>query len=125
MANSEERMGKNQRDIEVRSLAFAVRIIKLVNALPNGNAGSVIARQLMRSGTSIGANIEEAQGSASRKDFARRINVARGEARETLYWLRLLSASGLVSETRLRELMKETDELVSILTPIVKRSKSV
>jgi four helix bundle protein len=112
------------RDICERTFAFSVRIVKLVNALPKTVAAVTIARQLIRCGTSVGANVEEARAAHSRRDFARRMNIARGEARETLYWLRLARDSGLVSAARLSAIIREADELVRILTATVKRTKS-
>lgn len=97
------------RDIEDRTLRFAVRIIKLVEALPRTVAGHVLAKQLMRSGTSVGANIEEAQGSHTKKDFARRMNIARAEARESPYWLRLIKESEMIAGERLAEITQEAD----------------
>jgi len=110
-------------DIVERTFRFAVQIVKLVNALPKSVAGSVTARQLMRSGTSVGANVEEAQGSHSKKEFARRMGIARTEAREVLYWLRLVRESEMISSERLTELINEADQLVRILITIVKRSR--
>ena len=116
-------MSIRRRDIEERTLAFAVRMVKLVNALPRTVAGNVIARQVMRSGTSVGANVQEAQGSQPKKDFIRWMNIARGEAHEVLYWLRLIGEAELLPEERLEDLTAEADELVRILTAIVKRSR--
>lgn len=101
-----------------------MRVVRLVNGLPRTAAGSIIARQLARSGTSVGANIEEAQGAQSKKDFTRRMNIARAEAREALYWLRVASAMGILGNEQLvMPIIKEADELIRILTAIVKRSK--
>ena len=111
------------RDIKERTLEFAVRIVKLVDAIPKSTAGSVIARQIMRSGSSVGANVEEAQGAHSKRDFARRMNIARSEARETLYWLRLIEKSEIMKSERLMMIIEEADELVRILTTIVKKSR--
>ncbi len=110
-------------DIVERTFRFAVRIVKLVTALPKSVAGGVMARQLMRSGTSVGANVEEAQGSHSKKEFARRMGIARSEAREVLYWLRLVKETEMIPPERLAELIKEADELVRILITIVRRSR--
>ncbi|MFQ5807352.1 MAG: four helix bundle protein [Phycisphaerae bacterium] len=112
------------KDIQERTFRFAVRILKLVRSLPFDPAGSAVARQLARSGTGVGANIEEAQGSHSKKEFIRRMNIARSEARETLYWLRLVAETELLARDRLREITNEADELVRILTTIVKRSRN-
>jgi len=82
----------------------------------------MLGKQLFRAGTSIGANIEEAQGGQSRADFLSKISIARKEARETLYWLRLLSAVEIVSPGQLNEIINECDELISILTAIIKKN---
>lgn len=103
-------MKASKPDIQTRTFGFAVRII---------------ARQIARSGTGIGANIEEAQASHSKADFARRMNIARGEARETLYWLRLIAEAKLLPRNRLNGLIAEAEEIVRILVAIVKTSKRV
>ncbi len=113
-----------QPDIRARSYDFAKRVIKLVRALPHDIATVVIARQLARSGTSVGSNVEEAQGSHSRKDFARKMNIARAEARETNYWLRLLADTQTIPKPRLALIVKESDEITRILTAIVKTTKT-
>ncbi len=110
-------------DIQKRTFAFALRIVKLVRQLPRDVGGQTIARQLSRSGMSVGANVEEAQGAHSRVDFARRMNIARAEARETLYWLRLVAESQMLPPERLQELIEEAAEVVSILTSIVKKAR--
>ena len=110
-------------DILERSFAFSLRILKVVRALSRDSASQVIARQIARSGTSVGANIEEAQGSQSRAEFARRMNIARSEALETRYWLRLLAESGLLARMRLEPLIQEADELVRILVTIIRNSR--
>jgi four helix bundle protein len=83
----------------------------------------VIARQLARSGTSIGANVEEAQGSHSRAEFIRRMGIARSEARETFYWLRIIGETGMIKPSRLVKITAESEELLRILTAIVKNSR--
>jgi len=110
-------------DILERSFSFSLRILKVVRALSRDSASQVIARQIARSGTSVGANIEEAQGSQSRAEFARRMNIARSEALETRYWLRLLAESGLLARMRLEPLIQEADELVRILVTIIRNSR--
>jgi four helix bundle protein len=77
----------------------------------------------MRAGSSVGANVEEAQAASSRKEFIRRMEIAQSEAREVLYWLRIVAECGLVSKTLLADLLREADELVRIITTIVKRSR--
>ncbi|RMF77225.1 MAG: four helix bundle protein [Planctomycetota bacterium] len=106
-----------------RTFQFSLRVIRLIRALPRDAAAAVIARQLARSATSVGANIEEAQGSDSRRDFTRRMNIARRESREALYWLRLISESGMLDRTRMDEIIQKADEIVRILIAIVKSSR--
>ncbi len=110
-------------DIQARTFGFAARILKLVRAMERDTASLVVAKQIARSGTSIGANVEEAQGAYSKADFTHRMNVARKEARETLYWLRLLAEVGLLPKRRLTTLTQESEEIVKILVAIVKTSR--
>ena len=82
-----------------------------------------MANQLLRSGTSIGANVEEAQAGQSRADFLSKLSIACKEARETHYWLRLLAATDIVREPRLIDLIDEANQLVAILSTITKRTR--
>ena len=102
-----------------------MRTINLVRSLPRDIAGTVVARQLARCGTGIGSNVEEAQDAHTKKEFIRKMNIARAEARETLYWLRLARDTELVAADRLTEMIQESDELLRILVAIVKRSRGV
>jgi four helix bundle protein len=111
-------------DIDKRSFEFGVRIISLVNALPKSTAGFALAKQIIRSGTSIGANIQEALGRHTKSDFTYCMNIAKKEARETKYWLKIIIGSKLLPEIKVSSLLKEADELVAILTTIVKKSAS-
>ncbi|MBT8352833.1 MAG: four helix bundle protein [Deltaproteobacteria bacterium] len=79
---------------------------------------------MLRSGTSVGANIEEVQAGQSRADFLSKMSIASKEARETLYWLKLFEKAELISSDRLQDLKKEADEIVRILTSIVKSTKN-
>jgi four helix bundle protein len=115
---------KVQQTIQQRSFDFAVRIVKLVQALPRDTAGFVVGRQIGRSGTSICANAEEARAAYSRADFSHAMNIARKEACETHYWLRLIAATGLISRQRLAPMIQEAEELIRILTATVKRVRS-
>jgi four helix bundle protein len=83
----------------------------------------MLGKQLFRAGTSIGANVEEAQGGQSRADFISKISIARKEARETLYWLRLLSEAKFISPGKLTDVTGECNELISILTAIIKKNQ--
>ena len=90
----------------------------------DGRVSATLANQLLRSGTSIGANVEEGQASQSKADFISKYSIACKEARETHYWLRLLASTELVSADRLVPLTDEANKLISILTTIIKKSRS-
>ncbi len=87
--------------IEERTYKFALRVIKLAHALPDDYASLAVGRQVLRSGTSIGANVEEAIGAASKRDFANKMTIAVKEARETHYWLRLIRDSEMIASRRI------------------------
>ena len=107
-----------------RSFNFAVRIVRLCQFLEKQDRVSkTLANQLLRSGTSVGANIEEAQAGQSKADFIAKMSIARKEARETLYWLKLLKKAEMISEEKIDRILQESDELVRILTSIVKSAQ--
>ncbi|QGU00435.1 hypothetical protein SYNTR_1841 [Candidatus Syntrophocurvum alkaliphilum] len=106
--------------IKDKSYYFALQVIKTCRYLAKKENEYVISRQLMRSGTSIGANIEEALAAGSRKDFIHKMTLASKEARESSYWIRLLKDSGLIDEEEGNKLLEEANELVRLLTSIVK-----
>ncbi|MDZ7657658.1 four helix bundle protein [Fodinibius sp.] len=109
--------------IRNRSFNFALAIIKLNQKLVKQNE-YVISRQLLKSGTSIGANVEEAGAAQSKKDFVAKMAIASKEARETKYWLRLLKHSNLL-KFNASPYLKEINEIIKILTAIVKTSQQV
>ena len=122
-ATNEDRC--KQRDIQARAFAFACRIVRLYQfPARHKGAGEVLGRQVLRSGTAIGANLEEASGGQSRADFTSKCSIALKEARETHYWLRLLKETQIIRADRIDHLVTESDELVAILTTIVKKSRS-
>ena len=111
-------------DLPERTFEFAQLVVRLCQTLDQTPGVSrTLANQLLRSGTSIGANVEEGQAAQSEADFASKYSIACKEARETHYWLRLLSASAVVTEAKLTDLTAECNELVAILTTIVKKLK--
>lgn len=112
-----------RNSIQERSFEFAVKIVALSGNLPKTPAGYAIASQIVRSGTSVGANIQEGQSAISRKEFIHCINIALKEARETEYWLKIISKSQLVVSQKLILLLKEIDEIIRILVVIIKRSR--
>jgi four helix bundle protein len=105
-----------------KSFDFALEIIELYKILKSKNE-FVISKQLLRSGTSIGANVEEATAAQTKKDFATKMSIASKEARETRYWLRLLNKSKLV-EYDYKNYLNKIDELIRIITAIVKTAQS-
>ncbi|MGA7617279.1 MAG: four helix bundle protein [Thermoanaerobaculia bacterium] len=108
------------RDIYERSFEFACRIVKLYQYMSTTKAPRTLAAQLLRSGTSLGANLEEAHAAQSRADFISKCRIALKEARESHYWLRLFAATGIVASRRIAEILQESNELVAILTSIVR-----
>ena len=117
-------MGEKPYNIQERTFAFAVEIVNLTRLLPSDTAGRVIANQLVRSGTSIGANAEEASAGQSRTDFLHKMNIALKEARETHYWLRLLAATSSRHASELEPLIDEADQIMRIIGAIISRGKS-
>jgi four helix bundle protein len=109
--------------IEERTYQFALRVVKLVAALPQGVAAAVLGRQLLRAATSIGANVEEAIGAPSKRDFTNKMTIALKEARETHYWLRLIRDAGMLDEARMAPIVQEALELKKILSVTVKTSR--
>ena len=111
-------------DLPARTFEFAKRIVKLCQFLDHDSAvNRTLGRQLIRSGTSIGANVEEGQASQSRADFCSKYSIACKEARESHYWLRLLAAAEVVPTDRLESLSIKANELIAILTTITKKSR--
>lgn len=118
-------MDKKPQEISERAFAFAVRVVKLCQSLElQKGAPKTLANQLLRSGTSVGANLEESKGGQSRADFLSKVSIALKEARETHYWLRLLTAAEILPERQLAPLLDEANQLVAILTTIVKKTKA-
>ena len=113
----------NSDELRTRTKKLALRIIKLSNALPRSRTSDVLGRQVLRSGTSIGANYREALRASSRRHFVTTLEIVIREGEETLYWLELLAESNTVKPSRLSDLTKECDELVAILTATVRTAK--
>lgn len=111
------------KDLERRTKQFALATIQLVQSLPRSTAAAVIARQLVKSATSIGANYREANRGVSRADFANKIGNVQKEAAETQYWIELLIESNLANEKSASALLGESTELLAIFTTIGKRLK--
>ena len=105
-----------KRDLDERLLVYGATIIKLVESLPSTIAGRRIGDQLLRSGTSVGANFEEAQGAESKNDFAHKLQIAPKELRESNYWLRLLAKTGMLPQQTLVVVIGESAQLKAILS---------
>ncbi len=109
--------------IQNKSYDFALRIVKLSRFLSEEKNEHVLSKQVLRSGTSIGANIEESIGGQSHRDFISKMSIAYKEARETLYWLRLLTDSDYLNRDQSESIQGECRELIKILTSILNTSK--
>ena len=107
-----------------KSYAFALRSVKLFQYLTAEHKEYVLSKQLLRSGTSIGANIEEAFQGESRSDFIHKLSIANKEAFETHYWLRLLRDSEILTKKQAESLLQECDEIQRMLVAAIKTSKS-
>jgi four helix bundle protein len=110
-------------DLRERTKSFALRIIKMFASLPKTDEARVIGRQVLRSGTSVGANYREAQRGRSKAEFVAKIGDCLKELDESAYWLELLVDSGLVDAGKLSSLRDECDQLLAIFTSISKKAK--
>ena len=111
-------------NIENKSFLFSVRIVKLARYLQEEKREYILSKQLIRSGTSIGANIVESQQAQSRPDFISKLSIALKEASETNYWLRLLNATDYLSESEFTSIIADCKELERTLTSIIKTTRS-
>lgn len=112
-----------EQTIERKSFHFSVRIVRLCRNLMEVQHEYILSKQIMRSGTSIGANVAESQQAQSRADFTSKLSIALKEAVETNYWLRLLRETGYLSESDFHSLHSDCRELERILTAIIKSTK--
>ena len=109
---------KQDNVIQEKSFAFAIRIVNLYKYLCDNKKEFVLSKQVLRSGTSIGANIEESIGGQSDKDFLTKVTIAYKEARETVYWLKLLLATDYINKEQADSLLKDAEEICKILGKI-------
>ena len=107
-----------------KSMAFAIRIVKLYQYLCDNKNEHVLSKQLLRSGTSIGANTRESKNAQSRSDFLNKLNIALKEADETEYWLELLFKTEYINEVQYQSIHNDASELIKILTSIIRSLKS-
>jgi four helix bundle protein len=115
--------GQDNRDLRVRTKSFALRIIRLYASLPKTTEAQVIGKQLLRSGTSVGAHYREAKRARSVAEFVSKVEGGLQELEETTYWLELLADAELVPASRLSDLHREAGELTAILVSSAKTAK--
>jgi four helix bundle protein len=110
-------------DLRSRTKAFALRIVRLYTSLPKTTEAQILGKQMLRSGTSVGAHYREAKRSRSTAEFVSKLEGGLQELEETVYWLELLIEAGIVKESRLIELLQESEELISIFVSSAKTAK--
>ncbi|MGI8602972.1 MAG: four helix bundle protein [Verrucomicrobiales bacterium] len=116
-------MQKEERDLLARTKAFALRILRMFAALPKTTEAQVLGKQVLRSGTSVGANYREAHRARSKAEFIAKAGDCLREIEETGYWLELLVEGGIVAAEKLAPLRQECDELIAIFVTIVRKAK--
>jgi four helix bundle protein len=123
----ESEMGKggslSPHDLKQRTQGFALRVIRMVRALPKSAEGKILGNQVLRSATSVGANYRSAQRGKSKADFIAKLAVSEEEADETCYWLELIIAAELLPQDRMEPLLAEAKEITAILTAAGKTAK--
>jgi len=107
-----------------KTFQFAILIVKVYQQLTVEKKEFILSKQLLRSGTSIGANVEESEGAFSRKEFIAKLQIAYKEAKETRYWLKLLYATNYLEKTDFELLLTNTEEILKIIVSILKSSKT-
>jgi four helix bundle protein len=112
-----------QNIIKDKTYAFALKIIKMYQQIGKEKNEYVLSKQLLRSGTAVGASVSEAEHAQSKADFIHKLNIALKEANESLYWINLLKDSGYLSPASYNSLFEDCNEIVSILVAIIKTSK--
>jgi four helix bundle protein len=109
--------------LRARTKGFALRVMKLVDALPNTRAGDVIGKQLLRAATSVGANYRAAQRGQSRAEFCAKLGIVEEESDECAYWLELLCESGMVAAESLEDLMREANEITAMVVASIRTAR--
>jgi len=107
---------RSEIPLTARTMTYALSVIKIYREIQNDPVGRVIGKQLLRSGTSIGANVHEAQAAQSRADFITKLSIAHKEARETSYWLSLIAESGVLGRDAIGTVIEETSQINKILS---------
>ena len=115
---------QNKKDLKDRTKEFALRIMKMYSSLPKSAEAQVLGKQVLRSGTSVGANYHEACRGRSKAEFLAKMGDCLKELDETTYWFQLLIAGGILPENKLSGLLQESKELTAIFVTIIKKTKS-
>jgi four helix bundle protein len=110
----------NEEEFKQRTKKFGLRVIKVVEALPQSGTAKVIGNQVLRSATSVGANYRAACRAKSKADIIAKLKIVEEEADESLFWLEMLVESGQLPESRLKDLMNEADELIAMVVASIK-----
>jgi len=116
---------KNDKDLAQRTKTFALRVIKMYSALPKETVAQVLGKQVLRSGTAVGANYREANRARSKAEFVAKMGDCLKELDETAYWLELLVEGAVVPQSRLASLLDETNQLIAIFVTIIRRAKEM
>lgn len=114
----------NEAELKTRTKKFGLRVIRLVESLPSTQTARTIGNQLLRSGMSVGANYRAACRGRSKADFVAKAGISLEEADECLYWMEMLQEAGIIPADKLKDLMKEADELVAIFTASIKTARA-
>ena len=117
-----EREARNS-ELKERTFGFGLRIVRLVQSLPKVGSADILGRQLLRSGTSVGANYRAATRARSRADFIAKLGIAEEECDETIYWMDMLIELKLISKHRTRELHSEAEQLLAIIVSSIKTAR--
>ena len=112
------------QDLRERTRSFALRVVRLYGALPNTTVSQVIGKQLLRSGTSVGAHYRESTRARSTAEFISKLEAGLMELEETCYWMELLAAAEIIPPARLADLQSEADELAAILVTCIKNARN-
>src|ERR1035438_7439907 len=116
---------RDYEELQSRTKRFALRIVKLYRSLPKSDEARILGKQLLRSGTSIGANYRAACRARSRAEFIAKLGIVLEEADETVFWLEVMRESGIFTETKLRDIVQEARELLSIFVASVRTAKGL
>ena len=110
--------------VKEKSFLFAIRVVKLYKFLVDNKKEYVLSKQLLRSGTSVGAMVREAEHSESKKDFIHKLAIAQKEINESIYWLELLKETAYLKQTEFSSLNKDATEIIKLITSIIKSTKA-